>query len=329
MSLNAVMIVPTGLGCSIGGHAGDATPAAKLLASVCDTLILHPNVVNASDINEMPSNSLYVDGCLLDRFLKGEVRLESPRQSNHILVVANNDDPVIRNGVNAACRTMGISAELLVLETPLQMIAKFDTDGAAGGETFGVPELLDQVSHKAYDALAVVTPIDVLDEVALAYSKEGGVNPWGGVEAKVSWMIASQLNKPVAHAPFIPKDDLLQKFHEVVDPRMAAEYVSVAYLFCIMKGLSKAPRPNQHKGLSVGEIDMLITPDGCWGPPHQACEDQGIPILVVLDNCCSVFTAAAGDRIKVTNYLEAAGWLAAFKQGMKPDVVLSPGSVNL
>ena len=31
-SFNAVMIVPTGIGSTLGGHAGDATPAAQLLA---------------------------------------------------------------------------------------------------------------------------------------------------------------------------------------------------------------------------------------------------------------------------------------------------------
>ena len=58
--LNVVMLVPTGIGCEIGGHAGDAGPAARLLATVCDRLILHPNVVNGSDLNEMPENALYV-----------------------------------------------------------------------------------------------------------------------------------------------------------------------------------------------------------------------------------------------------------------------------
>lgn len=61
-----VFIVPTGIGCSIGGHAGDATPAAKLIASCCDTLLVHPNVVNASDINEMTNNMWYVEGSVED-----------------------------------------------------------------------------------------------------------------------------------------------------------------------------------------------------------------------------------------------------------------------
>lgn len=42
----AVMIVPTGIGASIGGYAGDALPAARLLSCVVDRLITHPNVLN-------------------------------------------------------------------------------------------------------------------------------------------------------------------------------------------------------------------------------------------------------------------------------------------
>lgn len=61
MIMIGVFIVPTGIGCEIGGHAGDATPAARLTAACCDKLIVHPNVVNASDINEMTENMIYVE----------------------------------------------------------------------------------------------------------------------------------------------------------------------------------------------------------------------------------------------------------------------------
>jgi hypothetical protein len=44
----AVMIVPTGIGASIGGYAGDALPAAKLISSVVDILTTHPNVLNGA-----------------------------------------------------------------------------------------------------------------------------------------------------------------------------------------------------------------------------------------------------------------------------------------
>ena len=86
--MNIVMIIPTGIGCEIGGHCGDANPAARLLASCCDILIVHPNVVNASDINEMPENCLYVEESILDRFLKGELYLERVL-SNKVLIAVN------------------------------------------------------------------------------------------------------------------------------------------------------------------------------------------------------------------------------------------------
>ena len=83
---NVAFLVPTGIGAEIGGHAGDATPAARLIAQTCDTLILHPNVVNASDINEMPANSLYVEGSVVTRLLMGTVGL-APVRSNRVLVI--------------------------------------------------------------------------------------------------------------------------------------------------------------------------------------------------------------------------------------------------
>ena len=44
--MNIVLIIPTGLGAEIGGHAGDGNAVAKLMASTCEHLITHPNVVN-------------------------------------------------------------------------------------------------------------------------------------------------------------------------------------------------------------------------------------------------------------------------------------------
>ena len=83
---NAVLLVPTGVGAEIGGHAGDAMPVATLLAAVCDTLITHPNVVNASDVIELPANSLYVEGSVIARLMQGQLGLQRVR-NNRLLVV--------------------------------------------------------------------------------------------------------------------------------------------------------------------------------------------------------------------------------------------------
>ena len=73
---NIVLIIPTGIGCELGGHSGDGGAVARLFASIADNLITHPNVVNAADINELPENGLYVEGSILSRFLMGQITLK-------------------------------------------------------------------------------------------------------------------------------------------------------------------------------------------------------------------------------------------------------------
>ena len=74
-----VLVVPTGIDADIGGHAGDAGPVARLLAAASDRLITHPNVVNGADINEMPENTLYVEGSVLTRLMMGTAGLAPVR----------------------------------------------------------------------------------------------------------------------------------------------------------------------------------------------------------------------------------------------------------
>ena len=68
-------IVPTGVGASVGGFAGDASRAARKISQKCE-LIVNPNVVNAACFSGINDNMLYVEGYSLDRFFKGEICLE-------------------------------------------------------------------------------------------------------------------------------------------------------------------------------------------------------------------------------------------------------------
>ena len=45
-----VLFFLQGIGASIGGYAGDGIPVAKAIASVVDTLITHPNVMNGAQM---------------------------------------------------------------------------------------------------------------------------------------------------------------------------------------------------------------------------------------------------------------------------------------
>ena len=322
-----ILIIPTGIGCEIGGHAGDANPAVKLIASTCDKLIVNPNAVNASDINEMPDNALYVEGSMIDRFLMREFYLQEVK-SNKILVVTN---PPLKNevvnSVNAARTTIGIEAEIVVLDTSLKLIGTKNEDGSASGIVEGWEELVEQVKDYRFDALAITTGIDINNEVAEDYLRNGGVNPYGAVEAKASKLIATALCKPVAHAP--TESEWFKTFNEVVDPRLSAELVSISYLHCVLKGLWKAPRitTNEFKGFPIQavDIDFLISPM-CYGEPHKACQNRGIPIIFVEENKTihsDEFPLRKRDVI-VKNYIEAAGVIQAMKEGISLDSLQRP-----
>ena len=77
--LPTLMVVPTGIGCEVGGYAGDAVPAARLLAAASGCLITHPNVMNGASLYWSDSRIHYVEGSSLDRFAAGELALEPVR----------------------------------------------------------------------------------------------------------------------------------------------------------------------------------------------------------------------------------------------------------
>lgn len=325
--MNVVLIVPTGIGADIGGHAGDANPVAKLIGKCCDKLITHPNVVNASDINEMPENALYVEGSILDRFLRGEIFLQEIFYNKILLAVNKPVTNLTINAVNAAKVTIGADIEIMELETPLVMTGYYK-NGKADGTVTGYLELCKQSEDYDFDALAIQSSINVELETKLRYLRNGGINPWGGIEAITSKLISDKIDKPVAHSPFVdwdkhdPSD--LDDFNDVVDPRMSAEMVSLCYLHCILKGLHKAPRINYEYGLSNQNVDFMISPINCVGEPHYACQKAGIPVIAVKENKTVLNDKMPDNFIIVNNYLEAAGVLMAYKSGVNPKTVRRP-----
>ena len=108
----------------------------------------------------------------------------------------------------------------------------------------------------------------------------------------------------------------MANFNQVTDPRMAAELVSKSYLHCILKGLHKAPRINYDSGLSVDDIDFLVSPINCLGEPHAACISHGIPVIAVKENKNICRNAMPDKFIIVDNYLEAAGVIMASQSGI-------------
>ena len=325
-----VFVVPTGIGCSIGGHAGDATPAMRTVARAADgKMITHPNVVNASALNDMHDGCLYVEGSALDRFLEGEINLELVR-SNRMLVVVNAPaTPFVVNMVNAARAVCGLQAEIMELREPFSMRGDRNK-GRAGGSTGGLGEMIEQLQEcrNDYDAVAIVTKIDVNKDLTVDYFRNGGVNPWGGVEAMVSRAVSSEINAQVAHAPLedldLSADSLdLIPYHDVVDPRMCAEVISANYAHCVLKGLQRAPRiASRWRGVSVDDVLCLVAPSMTNGRPHQACRYRGIPVVTVRGNVPEVKCDGHASDVSVASYLEAAGVVAAMLEGVSVDSVI-------
>ena len=153
-------LVPTGVGAEIGGHAGDATPAATLMASICDTLITHPNVLNGSDLIDIPSNTLYVEGSAISRLLMGSIGLQ-PVRANRVLVVIDSHpdeffvDAAI-NAVNAARSSYGLMCPVIVrLDPPLDMRSRYMDSGRVTGTVDGIDRLLAALDDNrgTYDAV--------------------------------------------------------------------------------------------------------------------------------------------------------------------------------
>ena len=58
------IIVPTGIGASIGGYAGDASSVARAFSEHFN-VIVNPNVVNAACFSSINENMLYTEGWAL------------------------------------------------------------------------------------------------------------------------------------------------------------------------------------------------------------------------------------------------------------------------
>jgi hypothetical protein len=342
---NVVLLVPTGVNASLGGHAGDAGPLARLVAGVSDTLITHPNVVNGSDINEMPENALYVEGSVICRLMMGAVGLQRVRSNRVLLVIDRHEEVAYTNAainaLNAARACYGLECpRILVLDPPVKLVSEYTSSGRAAGRVDNLPVFLDAIDPYAaeFDAVAVSSVIDVPPEYHQDYFDSSGemVNPWGGVEAIFTHAVSLLRGIPSAHSPMIESEDVESVDPGIVDPRMAAEAISLTFLQSILKGLQRSPRivsdPSamQHPSiLTARDVACLVSPDGCLGLPVLAALEQGIPVIAVRDqnlmhNDLSALPWRPGQFCVVDNYLEAVGVLCARKSGLALDSVRRP-----
>ena len=344
-TFNAALIIPTGVGAEIGGHAADATPVLKLLSKACDTIITHPNVVNGSDMNEMTANSIYVEGSVLTQLIMGSIGLQ-PVRSNRLLVVADNSQPIFVNGalnsVNAARAIMGLTVEeVIVVDDIFRMVTRYSPSGRATGIVENIDALFNIIDQQKneFDAIAVSSCIRVPLNYHMDYFRSEGdmVNPWGGIEALLTHSISLKYGVPSAHSPMFESESIANMDVGVVDPRMAAEAISLSFFQCVLKGLHKSPKITTERSciesndiLSAKDISCLVIPDGCLGLPTLAALEQGIPVIAVEENTnlmkndLSTLPWQKGKFFKAKSYLEAVGVMKAIQVGISVSSVRRP-----
>jgi hypothetical protein len=232
--------------------------------------------------------------------------------------------------------------EVMVLEKELFLQTGKAESGRVTGRIERIGKLLDILRDRrdSYDAIAMATRITPhIDTVQLhrEYFGEGGANPWGGVEAILTHLVSTVLDVPAAHAPTMSSGALRTESWGVVEPRKAAEIISTTYLFCVLKGLNRAPQvlvsPSgvyDPSVLTAEDISALVIPDGCVGLPTLAAAEQGIPVVAVRNNTnlmrndLRALPFKPGQLRYAQNYYEAAGILSAMKAGVSAASIARP-----
>jgi hypothetical protein len=323
---NVINIIPTGIGASIGGFAGDANPLNSLLETICDYVITHPNAVNAATLYTASAKTMYVEGYGLDQFIRGKWGLK--RTYNKVgVIIDKKAEPYlvhIINALNACVSVYGTELTgYVITEEEIGPEVTRNEKGLFSGEVKN-PETMFKAAEKlrisGANALAVFTVLEnPYEEAEDIYLSGDGVDPIGRLEAIISHLLVEKTGLPCAHAPvFAPYEKV------ITDPRVAAEEIGFTFIPCVIRGLQHAPqfRDLADSFLTINDVNAIICPySSMAGEWRQECLDRDIPIIAVKEN-----TTALNDTpeslgveskiIVVENYLETLGVLLAIKAGI-------------
>lgn len=334
-------IIPTGIGCSIGGYAGDATPANNVLAAVSDYLITNPNTVNASNFINLRDNVLYAEGHAIDLFCQGVVDFHIPYANKVGVIIekteADNLD-VVFNVINTVRAIHGVNiVECVVTDDYVNTQCQRNEDGVFVG-TVGNPEVLfkacKQLKDKGANAIAITTNVQNLPpELYRQHFSGEAPNPVGGSEAIISHLIMQRFSLPVAHAPLINFKDTA--ITPVVDARGAGEMASKSGLACVLVGLHKSPQIQSAVAKPVADIvnlhnllAVVMPSSSLGGLPVLHAQANDIPVIAVQGNETVLDVThkhlPLNNIIVVKNYAEAAGVVAALKHGINLESISRP-----
>lgn len=287
MKLGA-FIVPTGIGASIGGFAGDASKWARKISKKCK-LIVNPNVVNAACFSGITDNMLYVEGYTLDNFFKGNCFLKES-YNNKVGVVFDKaiQQDVLNihiNTINAVKTVYDI--DILgyeITEAPVGVEFFIDRTGTSAGNVKNLgtlKEAAEKLINKGCNAIAIVCHFP--EDDGEDYARGIGADPVGGVEAIISHYISKELQVPCAHAPAFSDYTISS---DIVDSRCSAEYITPTFLPCILLGLAQAPLITSNKqDIKNSDIDFLVLPYNSLGCiPALEFSGMGKKIYAIKEN---------------------------------------------
>ena len=338
--LPTLMLVPTGIGCVIGGYAGDALPSARLLAAASGCLITHPNVMNGASLYWKDPRIHYVEGYGIDRFAAGDWALRPIRQQRIGLLLDAGIEPELRQRhlqVADGCRaTLGIEIGPVVSsDVPLGVHLGLGQSGASWG-TLERPDALlragERLKANGATAIAVVArfPDDQGSEALQAYRHGSGVDALAGAEAVISHLLVRHLEIPCAHAPALsalPLDPQL-------DPRAAGEELGYTFLACVLVGLSQAPELVQRSAANIrdlvaDDLGVLVVPEGSLGGEAAlACLERKVPVICVTNpsllQVTSTVLGLGSEVLQASSYAEAAGMVLALREGVSLSALMRP-----
>lgn len=282
-------IIPTGIGASIGGFAGDASKWARKISKKCK-LIVNPNVVNAACFSGITDNMLYVEGFTLNEFFKGNCSLIESRR-NKIGIIFDKTIPkevlnIHINTINAVKTVYDIDIkEYCITEENVGVDFFIDKSGISCGNVKNLKTLkksAEYLINRGCNAIAIVCLFP--EEQSEDYAHGIGVDPVGGVEAIISHYISKELKVPCAHAPAFYEYSINSK---IVDPRCAAEYITPTFLPCILIGLSQAPQIQgfSNKNITINDVNFMIIPHNALGSiPVLEMQKRNKKIYAIKEN---------------------------------------------
>jgi len=282
-------IVPTGIGASVGGYAGDASGYARRFAKH-SKLIVNPNVVNAGGFSGITDNMFYIEGYSLDRFFRGEIGL-IPSSRNKVGIVF--DKAIPEDVLNVHINTMNAVKTVYDIDIIGYEITEHDVgvkfcmeENNISTGTVLNPETMLHASKKLLqrgaDAIALVCMFDEPENDNPDYANGTGTDPVGGVEAILSHFISKELTIPCAHSPAFEDYNI---YPDIVDAKSASEYITPTFLPCILLGLSQAPKLSINDGISIKDLDFLVMPyDAIGSTPVFEAAKRNIDIFLIKEN---------------------------------------------